>query len=246
MKNILWLALIGVFCALGCNSDNPKSQQAGILPRGAQQQLTRFEKEIEAFEKADAVRMPPQNAILFVGSSSIRLWPALDSAFAPLPVIQRGFGGSTIPEVIYYADRIVWKYKPAIIVFYCGENDIAEGSAPAIAFQRFKEFIALKEKHLPNAQLVVLSAKPSPARWHLWSDFQRFNYMVQQFAANRPDVLFIDLSFTLLNADGKPDPSLYVEDQLHLNRQGYARWERVLKPILLELYNKANTPAPVN
>lgn len=237
MKNLLCFVLALTFAALGCGGNEPPTNQAGILSRGAQQQLTRFEAEIVAFENADKERMPPENAILFVGSSSIRLWPNLDSAFAPLPVIQRGFGGSTIPEVIYYADRIVWKYKPAIIVFYCGENDIAEGSAPAIAFQRFKEFVAEMEKRLPQCRLVVLSAKPSPARWHLWSDFQRFNYMIQQFAANRHNVFYVDISPTLLDAEGKPNRAFFSEDELHLNRHGYNRWEKVLKPILLDMYS---------
>ncbi|RME10337.1 MAG: hypothetical protein D6816_03460, partial [Bacteroidetes bacterium] len=125
MKQILITAGLILMGLLSCKQSDPNTQQAGLFRGGQQQDLTRFEEEIKAFEEADKKSMPPAGAILFVGSSSIRMWPSLDSAFAPLPVIQRGFGGSTIPEVLHYADRIVWKYQPKVIVFYCGENDIA-------------------------------------------------------------------------------------------------------------------------
>ena len=224
---------------LSCKQSDPNTQQAGMFRGGQQQDLTRFEDEIKAFEEADKKSMPPAGAILFVGSSSIRMWPSLDSAFAPLPVIQRGFGGSTIPEVLHYADRIVWKYQPKVIVFYCGENDIAEGTDHTVVFQNFKKFVGEMEKKLPDAQLVVLSAKPSPARWEYWKDFEKLNYMIQQFASQRKNVLYLNIGPTLLDSSGNPDKSLFVEDMLHMNRQGYARWERVLKPILLDLYQKA-------
>ncbi|GAB4252276.1 MAG: SGNH/GDSL hydrolase family protein [Saprospiraceae bacterium] len=239
MKQILITAGLILMGLLSCKQNDPNTQQAGLFRGGQQQDLTRFEEEIKAFKEADKKSMPPAGAILFVGSSSIRMWPSLDSAFAPLPVIQRGFGGSTIPEVLHYADRIVWKYQPKVIVFYCGENDIAEGTDHTVVFQNFKKFVGEMEKKLPDAQLVVLSAKPSPARWELWKQFEKLNYMIQQFASQRKNVLYLNIGPTLLDSSGNPDKSLFVEDMLHMNRQGYARWERVLKPILLDLYQKA-------
>lgn len=234
------LLVIGLFTLglLSCKQSDSNTQQAGMF-RGSQQDLTRFEEEIIAFEATDAKALPPADAVLFTGSSSIRMWPTLESAFSPLPVIQRGFGGSTIPEVLHYADRIVWKYQPRVIVFYCGENDIAEGNDNSIVFQNFKSFVGQMEEKLPNTRLIVLSAKPSPSRWELWKDFEKLNYMMQQFASQRENVLFLNIGPTLLNSEGQPDSSLFVEDQLHMNQEGYNRWERTLKPILLDVYQKA-------
>lgn len=238
MKNAFLFLILAAFGLAACTG-NGHTDNASVLTRGEQRAPDRFESEIQTFEAADQGEMPPVGAVLFTGSSSIRLWPALDSAFAPIPVIQRGFGGSTLPEVIYYAERIVWKYKPSVIVLYCGENDMAEGAAPPVVFQHFKRFVALMEEKLPGARLIVLSAKPSPARWQLWSDFTKYNYLIQQFAAKRENVLFVDLSPTLLSATSEPDPAFFTEDKLHLNRQGYARWKRALQPMVLDFYQKA-------
>ena len=161
--------------------------------------------------------------------------------FAPLPVINRGFGGSTTPEVMHYAKRIVYKYEPSVIVYYCGENDIASDTPPQVAFQNFKKVIGETEKNLAQATVVFISAKPSASRWALWKDIQQFNSMVELFAQNRPSLRYVDISKELLGASGQPDPSLFVEDKLHLNANGYAKWTAVLKPIVTEIYN-SKTP----
>jgi lysophospholipase L1-like esterase len=235
----LLLSIALVACA-GCKGKSSDSDQASVFPRGGQAiEIDRFEEEIAKFEEADKAKMPAKDAILFVGSSSIRLWSDLGDDFAPLPVINRGFGGSTIPEVMYYAKRIVWKYSPRLIVFYCGENDIAESTAPAIVFQNFKKFIGETEKNLPNTTVIFISAKPSPQRWSLWRDFQQLNAMVEQFAQNRPTLKFADIRGALLGADGQPNAALFTEDKLHLNRAGYEKWVEILKPLVTEVYEKA-------
>jgi lysophospholipase L1-like esterase len=230
------LAVFSFVAVSGCKNKPAPNQEAGIISRGQPDEIDRFEDEIKQFEEADKTNIPPQGAVLFAGSSSIRLWSTLQQDFAPLPVINRGFGGSTIPEVIYYAERIIYKYQPSIIVFYCGENDMAENDAPPVVFQNFKKFMGETEKKLPNTTVVVISAKPSPQRWNLWRSFQQYNSMVEQFAKNRPRLRFINISEQLMGADGHPDASLFVEDKLHLNSSGYERWTNVLKPILNELY----------
>lgn len=230
-----YLLFLAVFVLAGC-TNNSSTDQASIISRGSKDaHLDRFEQEIQTFEQADKQKMPPKGAVLFLGSSSIRLWPGLENDFAPLPVINRGFGGSTIPEVMYYASRIVWKYEPKVIVFYCGENDLAGQTAPAVVFQNFKKFIGETEKNLPNTTLVFISAKPSPQRWNLWRTFQQFNSMVEQFAGSRKNMLYIDISPTLMGPDQQPDPSLFVEDKLHINSKGYEKWVAVLKPVVGKL-----------
>jgi len=220
-----------------CKNESGKYSQASMIPRGDSTKIDRFEEEIKKFEEADQAQMPPKGGVLFVGSSSFRLWGTLAQDFAPLPVINRGFGGSTTPEVMHYAKRIVYKYQPNVIVYYCGENDMASETPPQVAFQNFKKFIGETEKNLPNATVVVLSAKPSASRWALWRDFQQFNSMVEVFAQNRPNLRYVDTGKELLGANGEPDPSLFVEDKLHLNASGYAKWTVVLKPIVTEIYN---------
>jgi lysophospholipase L1-like esterase len=228
------------FQLFSCKGKDPNSNHASVLPRGNQQSpIDRFEDEIKKFEEADQVKMPPKDAVLFVGSSSIRMWTHLTSDFEPMPVINRGFGGSTVPEVIHYAERIVYKYQPKVIVFYCGENDLADQTPPAVVFQNLKKFVGGIEQKLPNTKLLFISAKPSPQRWHLWREIQQYNTMVEQFASSRKNMRFADIRSALIAADGKPDPGLFVEDKLHLNSDGYQRWVNVLKPIVTEMYSDA-------
>ncbi len=224
--------LLLIAFAFSCNQP-PSNQAASFLPRGQKaDHLDRFESEIQAFELADQKKFPPKKSILFVGSSSIRMWESLKSDFSEFQVINRGFGGSTVPEVNYYADRIIWKYDPSVIVFYCGENDINDGEHPAVVFQNFKKFIGEIEKRLPGTKVVFISAKPSPSRWNRWKDFQLYNNMVLQFAENRPNLYFLDISTVMIGNDGLPDKSLFIEDMLHINKKGYAKWTAELNPLL--------------
>lgn len=222
----------------GCRNERPADQQAGLMLRGQSQPLNRFEQEILDFEAADKMKSPPEGAVLFVGSSSIRLWETLQRDFPSLTVVNRGFGGATLPEVAWYAPRIIYKYKPALIVLYCGENDMAENTPPPVAFQRLKRLVADKEQHLPGVPLLVLSAKPSPARWQLWGQFQQFNILVKEFAGNRPGLAYVDAAPALLQPDGSPDPSLFGDDQLHLNQKGYQKWAALLNPVIAEALGK--------
>ena len=230
--------LLALTLTQGCREGSSKNHQGGMLPRGQIEHLDRFEQEIQAFEKADTEAMPAKGSILFVGSSSIRKWSSLKEDFAPMPVINRGFGGSTIPELNYYADRIVHKYKPSLIVLYSGENDIVDEHPPAIVFQDFKKFIGETEKNLAGVSIVYISAKPSPSRWEHWRKYVTLNSMIAQFAKARPGLHYVDISETLMGADGKPDPSLFIEDQLHMNSSGYAKWTAALRPILEELFEE--------
>ncbi|MCF8244300.1 MAG: hypothetical protein K9J37_05800 [Saprospiraceae bacterium] len=243
MKKYLFSVLLATLLAatFSCKNEPGKMSRAGLIPRGDTTKVDRFEEEIKKFEAADQVQMPAKGGVLFVGSSSFRMWSTVAADFAPLPVTNRGFGGSTTPEVMHYAPRIVYKYQPSVIVYYCGENDIASETPPQVAFQNFKKFIGETEKNLPNATVVALSAKPSPSRWALWKNFQQFNMMVEQFAQNRPNLRYVDISGQLLGANGEPDPTLFVEDKLHMNASGYAKWTAVLKPIITEIYN-SKTP----
>jgi lysophospholipase L1-like esterase len=191
----------------------------------------RFESEIAAFEAYDHKNAPPQDPILFVGSSTVRLWQTAD-AFPGLPVINRGFGGSTIDDVNNYADRIVFKYKPRLIVFYSGDNDLAAGRTPDRVFNDFTTFATSVHERLPNTPLIYLAIKPSIARWKIWTQMQEVNARVKELVQQNKQLTYIDTAPPLLGDDGQPQKSLFRDDGLHMNDKGYALWNKLLMPVL--------------
>jgi lysophospholipase L1-like esterase len=207
----------------------PNSARANADPN-----LDRFEYDITGFENWDAENSFPQGAILFIGSSSINFWRSADS-FPELPVINRGFGGAHIGEVNHYFDRIVPKYKPRVIVFYCGDNDIAFGNSPDKVFREFQTFASRVHDQLPNTQLVYLPIKPSPSRWKLWPQMQIVNARVKELTRQNKQLIYIDTATPLLGPDGQPRKELYRTDGLHLNPAGYKVWNEILAPRLHEL-----------
>lgn len=234
-SNCILFFLIGI-TLFSCN-ESPDSNQSSMIGNLRGDAVSkRFENEIVAFEEKDKTKSPPKNAILFTGSSSIRMWETLEKDMTPLPVINRGFGGSTIPEVIQYADRIIFPYEPKVIVFYCGENDIHEKNLPQIVVQNFKKFVGLVQDKLPNTQIVYLSMKPSPDRWDNWSKFRKGNLMIKQFANAHENIHYLNVGRTMLIKGEKPDPNIFLEDGLHMNEYGYVRWTSMIKPLLEKLY----------
>jgi len=193
--------------------------------------ITRFEKEIRTFEHDDSTRGYRKGAVLFIGSSSIRLWKTAAESFRPAHIINRGFGGATIAEVNHYYPRIVPKYMPRMIVFYCGENDLSHDAASVdTVFADYRRFFEAVKRDLPETQLVFLSVKDSPSRMQ-WSDkFAGFNARVQALESGYPNFRFVDVRTPLLQKNGLPDPALFRKDMLHLNAEGYSRWEKALKP----------------
>jgi lysophospholipase L1-like esterase len=191
----------------------------------------RFETEIRAFESWDAQNSYPVNAILFVGSSSIRMWQTAVS-FPDLPVINRGFGGSCVSDVNHFADRIVLKYKPRTIVFYAGDNDIAAGKSPQQVFEEFRAFTKLVYDGLPETRIIWLPIKPSIDRWKLWPLMQEANASVKALAEWDEKLDYVDTATPMLTAGNKPRLDLFLDDGLHLNERGYVLWTAILKPTL--------------
>jgi lysophospholipase L1-like esterase len=194
---------------------------------------TRFESEIAAFENWDRQNSFPQGAILFVGSSSIRMWPTAES-FPDLAVINRGFGGSHISDVNHFAGRIALKYKPRLIVFYAGDNDIEAGKPPQHVFDDFADFITTVHERLPETHIVYLPIKPSLARWPKWSRMQEVNAQVKKLTQVDKRVTYVDTATPMLGADGQPRAELFLDDGLHLNDNGYELWTKVLSPFVHE------------
>ncbi|HEV7347693.1 GDSL-type esterase/lipase family protein [Telluribacter sp.] len=194
--------------------------------------IDRFESTIKGFESRDAEQNPTPGGIVLTGSSSFALWKEADKDLAPLPIINRGFGGSTLPEVIHYTDRAVLKYDPKTIVVYC-ENDMF-GKKAKTPEQNRDAYVALTQKireDLPDVKMYYVSMKPSPSRWARRAEVQRANQLIKNFIKTDRNHEYIDVWPVMLK-DGRPDGSIFRSDSLHMNAEGYRRWTTVLKPIL--------------
>ncbi len=189
-----------------------------------------WEGEIQRFEAADREAPPRPGGIVFVGSSSIRLWRDLHAEFPGQNVIQRGVGGSTLLEVLHFAPRIVLPYKPKLIFLYAGENDLVAGRKPQDVFQDYKFFVALVRRSLPSTRIVYISIKPSPKRWPFAPEVRATNALIRDYIAKDPKLSYVDVFTPMLGANGLPREELYVEDGVHLNHEGYALWKELLTP----------------
>ena len=198
----------------------------------AQNAETPFRKEINAFKKTDSVQMPGLHRILFVGSSSFTKWTDVQQYFSGYPIINRGFGGSSLPDLIRYAPEIIFPYQPIQIVIYCGENDIAAADTitAVMVLQRFQQLFYLIRNQLPNTPLVFISIKPSPSRWKFETVIVETNRMIRKFLRKQSKSSYVNVHDAMLNADGTVKADIFVGDQLHMNAKGYEIWQRMMKP----------------
>ena len=186
--------------------------------------------QIAAFEAADHVQPPPQDAVLFIGSSSIEHWKSLTADFPGVAVINRGFGGSELPDSTYYADRIVAPYHPRAVVLYAGDNDLQDGHSPQQVREAFAAFVRKVRAVDPGVPIAFISIKPSVARKVLLLKIEQANALVRTYAAAQKNVTYLDVFTPMLGKDGQPQPGWFVEDGLHMNRTGYALWIGIIRP----------------
>jgi lysophospholipase L1-like esterase len=200
-----------------------------FLPALAQD---RWDKEISAFEQQDRITPPAKNGILFTGSSSIRMWKDLPTADSKLPMLNRGFGGSQIPDITRNFDRLIPLYAPKQIVIYSGDNDINSGKTPQQVAQDFQELYGRIKAELPRAHVAFIAIKPSIARWKLREEMALTNQLIRQFLASEKRTAYVDIWPGMLGPDGTPNPAYYLSDGLHMTTEGYAVWEKALQPHL--------------
>lgn len=192
----------------------------------------KWEKDIAAFEARDKTNAPPKNAILFIGSSSIRLWKTLVQDLPGHQVINRGFGGSQIIDSVAFAERIVLPYEPKLIVVYAGGNDINAKKSPEQVLADFKTFVGKVRAKLPKTRIAFISIAGNPARWTQIESVRAANKLVADFCKSGDNLDYIDTHSQMLGADGQPLPDIFVADRLHMNEKGYAIWKRVVTPHL--------------
>ncbi len=203
---------------------------------GTYAQQPPFYSEIQDFKKQDSASFPAKQSILFVGSSSFRKWTDVQDYFPGYPILNRGFGGSSFPDLIRYADDIIFPYQPKQIVIYCGDNDLAASDTVTaeIVVDRFKTLFGMIRKHLGNVPVLYVAIKPSPSRSRLMPKMLEANVRIKQFLSKQKKAAFADVYHKMLNADGTPIKDLFVEDNLHMNKSGYAIWKEVITPLLIK------------
>jgi lysophospholipase L1-like esterase len=192
-----------------------------------------YDKDIAAFEAKDKVNPPAQGGLLFVGSSTIRMWD-VSKFFPDLKPLNRGFGGSQFSDIREYVDRVIVAYHPKTIVLYAGDNDIAHDKTPEQTFADFKSVIDAIHAELKDVRVLALSIKPSVARWDKYDKMKQVNKGMAELADKDPQVEYVELGAPLLDADGRPNPEFYMEDGLHLNDKGYGIWAEILRPLLTQ------------
>lgn len=197
-----------------------------------------FANEIAAFKKQDSMSFPPKQAILFTGSSSFTIWKDVQDYFPGYTIINRGFGGSSLTDLIHYQNDVIYPYQPKQVIIYCGENDIAGDSALTgrMVFEWFKQLYKSIKKEMPGVPICYISMKPSPSRWHWRSRMMEGNDMIRKFLTRKKKHhdKYIDVWDAMLGKDGQPLAHIFLEDKLHMNAEGYAIWQKILLPYLIK------------
>jgi lysophospholipase L1-like esterase len=191
-----------------------------------------WNREVEAMEAADKTNPPPKNAMLFIGSSTIRLWRTLAQDFPGVPVINRGFGGTEIVDATHFADRLVFPHSPKRIILRAGGNDLNAGKTPEEVFADFKEFVAAIHAKLPGTEITFLSLSPSILRWQQAPREKSVNELVKGFIQGKPRLSYIETYELPLGPDGKPRAEVFVSDKLHFNAEGYKLLAERVRPFM--------------
>lgn len=193
-----------------------------------------WEATIEAFEKQDRHTPPPKAPILFVGSSSFAYWTDVRRYFPGKPILNRGFGGSELSDVLHYADRVILAYRPRQVVVYAGENDLAVGGkTPADVCRLFVQLFTKIRRAQPGVPVAFVSIKPSPSRWKLKPQMDETNRLIAAYLARQRAARFVNVVPVMLDAaTGRPKPAIFKADSLHMNAEGYRLWAEALRPLL--------------
>ena len=191
-----------------------------------------YSKELAIWREADVKNPPKPGMVLFIGSSTFTNRKTVDKAFPDKKVLNRAYGGSGLGNLIRDY-KVFTAYRPKQIAIYCGENDLAGGKTPAHeVVSNFRRLFFLIRKELPTTDILYCAMKPSPSRWHLRAKYIFGNQQIREFLATQQHSDYVSCWDAMLGTDGRPDPSIFVSDMLHMNAKGYAIWTKLLEPKL--------------
>jgi lysophospholipase L1-like esterase len=195
-----------------------------------------FTEDILKFKSIDSASPPPQNAILFIGSSTFTKWTDVDSYFPGYTIINRAFGASTVANLLHYSDELLNPYHPRQVVIYCGENDFAASDSitPEIVNNRFVALYTLIRSRIPDAKITYVSMKPSPKRWYLKDKYIVSNNFIHKFLKKQHNTSYVDIWSKMLDKNKQPMAGIFTEDQLHINAEGYQILQKAIKPHLIK------------
>lgn len=191
-----------------------------------------FYNEIQNFKKQDSIKFPPKKAVLFIGSSTFTKWKDVQTYFPKHVIINRGFGGSSLPNVINYVADIVYPYRPKQVVIYCGENDFTGNASAQTVVDRFKKLIDTIRFKYPKIAIAYISIKPSPSREKYWPLMVEANTKIAEMIKGMKRTEFINTYDAMFNADGTIMKDIFLSDNLHMNAKGYAIWQPIMGPYL--------------
>lgn len=236
-KRIFFVSIsILLIVAAACQRANVTYQHIAE-PFELDYKVDRSEEEIKKFEQEDATKGITKEQVILYGSSSWRLWKDMATDVAPLPVVNRGFGGSTIPELIHYAERTVISHQPKVLVVYGGENDLSGKKFKSAEqfFDSYRDFVSLIQQRSPKTHICFVSMKLSPSRRQYWAEVTKGNQMVKAFSTGKR-LSYVDINPALFHPNGTVKSELYTKDSLHINPQGYREYAKILVPFLQKKY----------
>lgn len=231
------LRLLGIIAAvLVLLASWPAYQLYQEVRKSASDDPLVWEESIAALEAATRGMYPPGTPVVFVGSSSIRLWGSLHMDMQPMPVVQHGFGGAKLNDVVHYADRLISNYAPRAVVVFAGTNDITPQAAktPETLLASYRALVEQVTQGQPDLPVYFINITPSPRRWEVWPIAQQANALIGAYSDTRPNLHVLDTGPALLGPDGEPLPEHYRMDGLHLSEQGYRIWTRIIRERLLD------------
>ncbi|MFT4512830.1 MAG: lysophospholipase L1-like esterase [Planctomycetota bacterium] len=233
MHSIQRVCLLATLLLAGCQAP-PRPEL--VIPAG--ENPTKWQVAIDKFVAQDRDAPAAKHGVVFVGSSSIRLWRTLAADMDPVPVVQRGFGGSKLFDAIYYSEELVSKHEPSVVVVFSGTNDIA-GKTPKSAERvrdLFRQFVARLRSHDPELAICHIAITPTLAREQHIPIVDEANRLIRLDCESNPLLTFVNPCVDLADANGRPDPQWFIKDRLHLNKRGYEVWTRHIRPTIERLY----------
>ena len=228
-----WVCTLLVLLAGGARGqgEDPGESHAD----GTYRDTARWEEDIQGFEAEAAADPPPEGAIVFYGSSRVRMWhERIEEDLAPLTVIKRGFGGSNMNDALTFLDRVVIPYAPRAVVLYEGDNDVEQGISPALIRDTFVKLVQKIHEALPETRVYFLSIKPSIDRQAMWPTMVEANASIKDLCDDNELLIYLDVATSMLAEDGTPRPDIFIDDDLHMNDKGYDLWRAAVRPVLID------------